>query len=167
MPRKHDWDKLKIQYVTGDYIDQHQFAEEVGIDYSYLRNRSGKMKWEEAKKQFRAEKAEATKQKTIDKLAELESDKNIQHLEMWDSFANELLSIFSNYTVTIANGNLTIFALERLANIMEKLQKGQRLCLGMDKETKETGEGSLAELTQAIRESSRPPNEVNTNDPMG
>jgi hypothetical protein len=32
MPRKHDWDKLKTQYVTGDYIDQHQFAEEVGID---------------------------------------------------------------------------------------------------------------------------------------
>jgi hypothetical protein len=42
------------------------------------------MKWEEAKKQFRAEKTKATKQKTIEKLAELESDKNIQHLKMRD-----------------------------------------------------------------------------------
>jgi hypothetical protein len=49
---KYDWDKLKTQYVTGDYLDQHIFAESVGINYSYLRNISGKMKWEEAKKEY-------------------------------------------------------------------------------------------------------------------
>jgi hypothetical protein len=163
---KYDWDKLKTQYVTGDYLDQHIFAESIGINYSYLRNISGKMKWEEAKKEYIKERDKLINEKTLEKQAEMEADRNIKHLEAWDDFLRELTKILATYNVTIPNGALTIFALERLANVMEKLQKGQRLCLGLDKENHESGEGSLAELTKAIRESYSQP-EVNNNDPMG
>ncbi|HEX3047208.1 MAG TPA: hypothetical protein VHY08_20810 [Bacillota bacterium] len=164
---KHDWEKLKMQYVTGDYLDQHIFADSVGINYSYLRNQSCRMKWEEARKAYLAQRDKLIEQKTLEKQAELEADHNIRHLEAWDDFLRELTKVMATYSVTVPNGVLTIFALERLANVMEKLQKGQRLCLGMDKEARESGEGSLAELTQAIRESYTPKTEVNNNDHMG
>ena len=83
----------------------------------------------------------------------MEADRNIKHLEAWDDFLRELTIVLATYSVTVPNGVSSIFALERLANVMEKLQKGQRLCLALDKGNYDSGEGSLMELTKAIRKS--------------
>ena len=157
--RKHDWNKLKIEYVTGDFMDQRTFAAYTGIDYGYLRNMScatnpknnGKS-WEEEKKEYLEERATEIRSRTLEMQAEKEADRNTQHLMAWDNFLKEVTRILADYTVTIGQAGVSIFALERLANIMDKLQRGQRLALGLDKET-DDGKNSLGDLVRAIKDS--------------
>lgn len=47
------------------------------------------------------------------------------------------------------NGTVKVAAVERLANIMEKAQKGQRLALDMDKPNRDA-KGLLSEISAAI-----------------
>ncbi|HBE80350.1 MAG TPA: hypothetical protein DDW65_21590 [Firmicutes bacterium] len=153
--RKYDWDKLEVEYISGDWMDQHSFSDYIGVDYSYLRNISCKRKWEDKKKQYLAQRAEEIQKKTLDKQVRIEADRNAAHLKTWDNFLKEVIQLLDTCTIKMGDGQLTIFTLERLANVMDKLQRGQRLALGLDKEHV-SDVNSLADLVRAIKESAQP-----------
>jgi D-mannonate dehydratase len=153
--RKYDWDKLEVEYISGDWLDQHSFADHVGVDYSYLRNISCKRKWEEKKRQYLAQRAEEIQKKTLEKQVKIEADRNAAHLRTWDNFLKNVIEVLEDCKIRMGDGQLTIFTLERLANVMDKLQRGQRLALGLDKEHT-SDVNSLAELVRAIKESAAP-----------
>ena len=78
------------------------------------------------------------------------AQRNLHHVALWDRFATIVEEAFENdSTLRTGDGTIKVAAVERLANIMEKVQKGQRLALGMDKETKEA-KGLLSEISAAI-----------------
>lgn len=156
--RKWDWDKLEVEYISGDWLDQHSFSDHIGVDYSYLRNISCKRKWEDKKKQFLAQRAEEIQKKTLEKQVKIEADRNAAHLKTWDNFLKNVIEILEECKIRMGDGQLTIFTLERLSNVMDKLQRGQRLALGLDKDhTSDVSQ--LADLVRAIKESASVPNQ--------
>jgi len=60
-------------------------------------------------------------------------------------------------TIKTKDGKINIYALEKLALVVERVQKGQRLALGLD-DKKDTGN---EELLQRMREIVQAINEVN------
>ena len=77
------------------------------------------------------------------------AQRNLHHVALWDRFAAIVEEAFDSCSTRTEEGTIKVAAVERLANIMEKVQKGQRLALGMDKETKEA-KGLLSEISAAI-----------------
>ena len=81
-----NWLKIRNEYINGN-ISYRKLAEKHGIPYQTLRDRATKEKWFEKRKIQRDKISVKTEQKTIEKIAEQESDlaANI------NSAANELL----------------------------------------------------------------------------
>ena len=77
---------------------------------------------------------------------------NVNHVRLWDKFLTVIQEAFYDYdSLHTKDGGVKAAQLERLAGVMERAQKGQRLALNMDRETG-NAKGMLAEISEAIRE---------------
>jgi hypothetical protein len=83
---KLNWTKIRNEYING-HISYRKLAEKHGISESNLMARAAKEKWFDKRKERRSKIDAKTEQKTVEKIAEQESDlaANIH------SAANELL----------------------------------------------------------------------------
>ncbi|GIW48765.1 MAG: hypothetical protein KatS3mg079_241 [Caloramator sp.] len=80
-------------------------------------------------------------EKTIEKQIEHEVDYNTTHLKLWGEFLNILSEVISDKdNLKNKDGKISAYILEKFANVMEKAQKGQRLALGLDEQTKDNTE---------------------------
>lgn len=68
--KKTDWEKLKIEYITG-HISQRELAAKYSVSYSTIRNRSIKEKWVEEKKQHGSTVVANAKKKIAKKQVEM------------------------------------------------------------------------------------------------
>ena len=141
MAHEIDWDALKTQFLASNHTKLYAFLQEKGI------NRSGSVSrhtvgWPADKKAFIARKNTRVLQKTLDRRVAKEVDHNLAHLQQWDDIRSriDLMLQAPDPSLCTADGQLTPGALEKIAGIIDKVQKGQRLALGLDmeKQNKET-----------------------------
>ena len=151
MARRYNWEKLKSKYLAGLYRDLKEFAEKEKINYQVVRNNS--KGWNEERLQYRDIKVTKITQRTIDKIIETESDRNARYLAISDmvletieeyfkseSYRKHLVNLKSyNYGKLVKEELITkeldvpdTRALSNVVSSLEKVQKGQRLALGMD-----------------------------------
>lgn len=82
---KYDWDKLKAKYLSGSYKNLREFADKKKVNYDVLRRKASK--WQEEKSQSSHTKVAKIVTKTIEKIAEKESDRNAKILSIADKLA--------------------------------------------------------------------------------
>ncbi|WAM33275.1 hypothetical protein [Caldicellulosiruptor morganii] len=152
----YDWEGLKSEFVLGSYRSLKEFAEAKNISYGLLRNKA--KGWLREKRQVERTKNNLIVEKTIQKHAELACDYNSLHIEYWNRLL-ELVrqALYDDKTIRTKEGKINVYALEKLADVIEKVQKGQRLALGIDEKKDNNNE----ELLQRIREIIQALNEPN------
>jgi hypothetical protein len=143
-----DWESLKLDFMKNQYANLKEFAEAKGISHGTIRNRcSG---WMAEKANYKERVTDLAVSGTLALDVMTVTERNLYHVEVWDKFLAMVVRSFDNeYTLCNADGTVRVGMLERLANTMEKIQKCQRLALGMDKETKDN-KGLFAEFAAAI-----------------
>ena len=98
---KYDWDKIKAKYLSGSYKNLRDFAEKENINYDVLRRKASK--WQVEKSQTSRTKVTKIVTKTIEKIAEKESDRNARILNISDKLADKIekaVEQLENYIVT-------------------------------------------------------------------
>ncbi|AJQ26906.1 hypothetical protein [Pelosinus fermentans] len=98
---KYDWDKIKAKYLSGSYKNLRDFAEKESINYDVLRRKASK--WQVEKSQTSRTKVTKIVTKTIEKIAEKESDRNARILNISDKLADKIekaVEQLENYIVT-------------------------------------------------------------------
>jgi len=123
---KYDWQKLKIEYITGEWNSLAEFASANGVNATILYRRARAEKWQDEKVQRQSKKSTRIVQKTIEKQIESESEINTKHYELWVQILTKATALAKEAD---SGGQL-----KTLAEVIEKAQKGQRLARGMDKE---------------------------------
>lgn len=143
-----DWESLRIDYMKNNYASLKEFAEHHGMKWGTVRNHCAG--WAEEKARYKGKITDLAVAVTQEEDVMTVAQRNLHHVALWDRFATIVEEAFDDYsTLHTGDGTIKVAAVERLANIMEKVQKGQRLALGMDKETKEA-KGLLSEISAAI-----------------
>lgn len=97
---RYDWDKLKAKYISGDYSSLKEFSEIENINYDVLRRKASK--WQEEKSQSSHKKVTKIIDKTIEKVAEQEADRNAKILSISDKLAakvDEAINQLEQYVV--------------------------------------------------------------------
>jgi len=145
---KLDWENLKLDFMKNKYANLKEFSVATGVTYGTIRNRcSG---WMAEKVNYKAKVIDLAVSGTLEMDVLTVTERNLYHVEVWDKFLNMVTESFEDqYTLHQMDGTIKIASLERLANVMEKVQKCQRLALGMDKETKDN-KGLFSEFAAAI-----------------
>lgn len=118
-----NWLKIKNEYITTD-IGQRPLAKKHGVPFNTLRDRANREKWHDAKTEYRNNVGTKTEQK-LEQRAEQEADRNVLHLETWDALLKKIQDLIRR---GVSSDDIT-----KLATALDKLQKGQRLALGLDK----------------------------------
>ncbi len=143
----YDWEGLKREFMLGSYRTLKEFAEAKNISYGLLRNKA--KGWTQEKRQVEKTKCKLIVEKTLQKQIEKASDYNTLHVEIWNEFLHLVWAVLhDDKTIKTKEGKINIHALEKLSNVFEKIQKGQRLALGLDDKKEDHNE----ELLQRIRE---------------
>ena len=142
-----DWESLRIDYMKNNYASLKAFAEHHGMKWGTVRNHCAG--WADEKARYKGKITDLAVAVTQDEDVMTVAQRNLHHVALWDRFATIVEEAFDNCSTRTDEGTIKVAAVERLANIMEKVQKGQRLALGMDKETKEA-KGLLSEISAAI-----------------
>lgn len=143
-----DWESLRVDYMKNNYASLKAFAEHHGMKWGTVRNHCAG--WADEKARYKGKITDLAVAVTQEEDVMTVAQRNLHHVALWDRFATIVEEAFDDYsTLRTSDGTIKVAAVERLANIMEKVQKGQRLALGMDKETKEA-KGLLSEISAAI-----------------
>lgn len=143
-----DWESLRIDYMKNNYASLKEFAEHHGMKWGTVRNHCAG--WADEKARYKGKITDLAVAVTQKEDVMTVAQRNLHHVALWDRFATIVEEAFENEsTLRTVDGTIKVAAVERLANIMEKVQKGHRLALGMDKETKEA-KGLLSEISAAI-----------------
>lgn len=148
MPR-YNWDALKREFLLGDYKSLRQFAKAKKLCYSHLRRKA--VGWAKEKSELQAQKERKIAEGLIQNQIKQEIDWNLTHLKLWGEFLNILQEVFKNAeSVKTKDGRINAYVLEKLANVMEKAQKGQRLALGLDEQQQAGYEELITKLQQIV-----------------
>ena len=148
MGRKRiDWESLRTDYMQNHYASLKEFAAAHDMQYGSVRNHCAG--WAEEKARYKGNMTDLALAVTQDEDVMTTAQRNLRHVALWDRFTDIVEEAFDSPALRTGDGIIKVAAVERLANIMEKVQKGQRLALGMDKETKEA-KGLLSEISAAI-----------------
>ena len=142
-----DWESLRIDYMKNNYASLKEFAEHHGMKWGTVRNHCAG--WADEKARYKGKITDLAVAVTQEEDVMTVAQRNLHHVALWDRFAAVVEEAFDSPALRTGDGIIKVAAVERLANIMEKIQKGQRLALGMDKETKEA-KGLLSEISAAI-----------------
>lgn len=130
---KYDWKQLEKEYILSDYKSVSSFLK----DKEIKQNGSTKNKtkgWKNKKVLKEEQKSTKIIEKVTEKEIEKEVDINTRHLKLYDSFLDVLEGSFKNPSEYMYLGMPDYDKLKKMADILEKAQKGQRLAKGLDKE---------------------------------
>lgn len=147
--RCYDWEELKREFMIGNYKTLKEFAQEKGVNYGVLRNKA--RDWLKEKEAIDREKNQQILEKTLQRQIETAADRNALHVEIWDKFLMLVWNVLNDEkSLRTKDGRYNVYALERLANIMEKAQKGQRLALGLDENKEDQSEQLISRIREIV-----------------
>ena len=143
-----DWEALRIDYMKNNYADLKEFADHHKLNYGTVRNRCAG--FADEKTRYKGKVSDLALVRSQENDVMTTAQRNLYHVELWDRFLSVVSDALQcDSTIKTSDGGYRVGTIERLSNILEKAQKGQRLALGMDKETKDT-KNLLGEISAAI-----------------
>jgi hypothetical protein len=130
---KWDWDKLKQDYILGDYKTLKEFSEKTGVEYIYLRRKGSK--WNDEKLTLNAQKVNKVINIVNNKKIQKESKEIVDTLNLYNKALEYASKILDNEMQTSINGfgiefttkQINSSKLKTIVDILEKGQKGRRL----------------------------------------
>ncbi|RKL63030.1 hypothetical protein DXT63_08520 [Thermoanaerobacteraceae bacterium SP2] len=148
---RYNWEKLKQKFLLGDYKSLREFAEREGLKYNgnFIKKTKG---WGKEKDIMEAQKRCKIVERVTERQIKQEVDWNTTHLKLWGEFLNILRKALKDGSIEYKDGRINAYTFEKFANVMEKVQKGQRLALGLD-EKQEQNDDSIDALIEAIQRS--------------
>ena len=126
---KYDWEELRRKFITGDYTTIKEFAEKEKVPYSLTRKHSAN--WLNEKRTVRQYKEKRIIENVINKQIVSTSYINERHIAV---FEKALDIAERGLSECIADENINASRLEKIVDSLQKIQKAQRLALGMDKD---------------------------------
>ncbi|MCM8901314.1 hypothetical protein KVG29_08785 [Caldicoprobacter algeriensis] len=147
---RYDWDKLKKEFILGEYESVREFAAQKGIKYNgyFAAKTRG---WTDEKRALQEQKQSKIIERVIEKQIEQEVNWNITHLNLWGEFLNILRQALENpKNLMTKDGRISAYILEKFANVMEKIQKGQRLALGLDEQQQAAQDELITRLQEIV-----------------
>lgn len=136
-----NWLKIKLEYETTS-ISQRKLSDKYSVSYNTLKDKANREKWAKSKIETHIKITSKARQKTIDKISKEESNRNLKHLQSWDKLLNEVENRVDR--------NCDIESIVKLATAMEKIQKGQRLAEGLDKQSEQSNANQLDDLIKVM-----------------
>lgn len=148
--RKYDWDKLYEEWLHGDYVSITEFGKKQGIPLNTIYSYARKYKWVEKKTQYNTRKAQEITTSIIINSKEKAIEYNNKAIKQCDC-ANDVIT---KYMEAVAkSGKFSVFTFEKIITCMERLQKIQRIALGLDKQgVNSAAEDNVASIMSALRE---------------
>ncbi|MEG1529005.1 MAG: hypothetical protein RR405_01520 [Clostridia bacterium] len=129
---KYDWNQLKHKYVTGNYKTLKEFSDREKISYNTIRDKSHG--WAAEKRTNDKQKTYKIIEKTVERQINSEIDINNRHLLLYDKILNAIDDVLTSQ-LNGDDGDISIYKLEKIAQTLQRTQMGQRLALGMDKDS--------------------------------
>lgn len=126
---KYDWAKLRRKFITGDYSTVKEFAEKEKIPYALARKHSAD--WLEQKRTIKQHKENKIIENVLNKQITSASDINERHIAAFNK-ALDIAEQGLDECLTADGINASKF--EKIVDSLQKIQKGQRLALGMDRD---------------------------------
>ena len=120
---KYDWKQLEKEYILSECKSVSSFLKEKGIkpNGSTKKNTKG---WKKKKVQKEYKKSTKIIEKVTEKEIEKEVDINTRHLKLYDNFLDVLEGSFKNPSEYMYLGMPDYDKLKKMADILEKAQKG-------------------------------------------
>ncbi|MDR3318445.1 MAG: hypothetical protein LBS99_03325 [Clostridiales bacterium] len=145
MYKKYNWVKLRREFIVGNCKTLKEFAEKKKIPYEVVRVKAPG--WRCAKETINKQNQNKIEAKILAAQVKEEVDRNTRHLRVGDNFL-EFVEQFTRNALETASTKpeIGIEGVERLIRIAERVQKMQRLALGLDRDKQEAA-GMLPELT--------------------
>ena len=147
---KYDWKQLEKEYILSEHKSVSQYIKNKKIPY----NGTTKLKtkgWSEKKRLKEDQKATEIIERVTEIEIEKEVDINTRHLNLYDRFLDIMEKSFKNPNEINYIGITDYEKLKKMADILEKVQKGQRLAKGLDKETDQSALEKLDKLLEEQR----------------
>ncbi len=151
---KYDWVMLRRKFITGDYVTVKEFAEMEAIPYAAVRKRSAE--WTEQKRTLAKRKENKIVENVLNKQIATASEINNRHIEIF----NKALNAAEQGLSECMNGeSLNASKFEKIVDSLQKIQKAQRLALGMDRDggnqaVEDNVARVFAEMRRAFRDES-------------
>lgn len=144
---KYDWAKLRRKFITGDYATVKDFAEKEKIPYALARKHSAN--WLEEKRTLKQHKENKIIENVLNNQIASASDINSRHIEIF----NKALDMAERgLDECIVDDKVQVGRLEKVVDSLQKIQKGQRLALGMDRDGgNQTAEDNVARVFKDMR----------------
>jgi len=147
-----NWIKIRTEYETTN-ISQRKLSEKHKVSYNTLKDRANREQWAKSKEATHIKIANQTHQKAVVRCV----DRNTRHLDVWDKLLGKIDILASQEKVVCGftedgkevSMDISARMCVELATALDKIQKGQRLAEGLDKQT-EGDKGKLDELITAL-----------------
>jgi len=127
-----DWEQIKEEYLS-ERTTQKELCEKYSIGIYQLKYKIKKNGWERFKK--KKSRRKSNKKASSKPVAKKGVDYNNEHLKMYEDCAKIIRALTKLYLKS--NIEPDAGELQKLVAAIEKIQKGQRVSLGLDKESNE------------------------------
>lgn len=131
--------RMKLEYVNGGK-SLKDIARDYGLTYNTVRVMSCNEKWKDYKLAFAQKIADEAEQKLTDIYVNTQVDINLMYNNAWQEIMYLVIHTLNTKDGLLnKQGQLDVYRLNQLADVLTKAQAGQGLCTGfMDKKTKIT-----------------------------
>lgn len=144
---RYDWDKLRRTYITGDYASLKEFSNEQNVPYAAVRKHGAE--WQEQKRTLKKHKENKITERLIERQITSASDINEKHFKAYEKAMDGVLKLLEQ---TVSNEKINAYNLDKAIDGMQKIQKGQRLALGLDRDNgNQAAEENVARVFAEMR----------------
>jgi hypothetical protein len=132
-----DVNAVELEYISTN-ISQRAIAEKYGVSSSHIEKLAMEGKWSQKRKDWKRKTEEKVKDEVKNALSTDVAKMAKKHFTVWTKLMNLVDESLNDYQKHLAynDGTFKIAHLERIANILTKIQEGQKVAKGDDIEIK-------------------------------
>ena len=122
--------RMKLEYVNGGK-SLKDIAIDYGLTYNTVRVMSCEQKWKEYKRQFEQKVAKEAEEQLLEVYVNTKVDVNLMYNNAWQTLMITAVRMLNTKEGLMGkDGQLSVYKLNALADVLTKAQTGQNLCTG-------------------------------------
>ena len=122
--------RMKLEYVNGGK-SLKDIAIDYGLTYNTVRVMSCEQKWKEYKRQFEQKVSKEAEEQLLEVYVNTKVDVNLMYNNAWQTVMITAVKMLNTKEGLMGkDGQLSIYKLNALADVLSKAQAGQNLCTG-------------------------------------
>lgn len=132
-----DVQAAELEYISTK-ISQKELAKKFNVSENHIAQLSMQYKWKEKKKRWKEDSQQLVKKSVQEAMSTDVAVMAKHHFSVWTKLMNLVEQSLDDYVTHLSNkdGSFKIAHLERIANILTKVQEGQKIAKGDDIEIK-------------------------------